>query len=77
MLRAKEHTPTPSIVSIFGFTFESFKEFGGASCKASDHNMDQCPSKVMSGSCLKRNCTNACSTSRDTNCIRAKTIVKL
>jgi hypothetical protein len=26
-----EHTPTPSIVSTFGFTFESFKECKGAS----------------------------------------------
>jgi hypothetical protein len=32
VLRVKEHTPTPSsIVFIFGLTFESFKECGGAS----------------------------------------------
>ncbi len=32
VLCVKEHTPTPfSVVFIFGFTFESFKECGGAS----------------------------------------------
>jgi len=28
MLRAREHTPTPSVVSTFGLAFESFKDAG-------------------------------------------------